>query len=165
MGFKVDYSQADNTRIMPGEYEVIVDSWEAKTSQNGNTRIVMDYLIRKDVQQPCVGLKIKFDNFTYVENCLWRFSAAAKAAGIPDGANFEGPEHWAKTMLNRCLRVEVGEREYNGEKYPEVRRFLASKYPLTQPVQQKQQDQGGVYMPQQNNTANFSLIDNDELPF
>ncbi|PFT66733.1 hypothetical protein COK81_34810, partial [Bacillus thuringiensis] len=80
--FTVDHSQAKGfDPIQPGEYEVIVINYDQTTSQNGNPRIIVDYEIRSDVDQPCQGQKILYDNFVVTENSMWRLQAASKAAG------------------------------------------------------------------------------------
>lgn len=127
MGFSVDYNNVGNAPVKPGEYEVYPSEFEIKRSQNtGNQMVVMNYLIRDDVDQPSQGSEIKFDNFVYTPNSYWRFNQAAKAAGVPDGTTFNGPEDWAKAMINRALRVDVGQRTYNGNIYPQVKGFKSS---------------------------------------
>jgi Protein of unknown function (DUF669) len=126
--FKVDHSKGEGFEpIKPGEYEVIVMNYEQKTAESGNNRVIVDYEIRSDVEQPCQGQKILFDNFTVTENAMWRFQQASKAAQFPDGMQFKSYKEWADAFLNKHLRVVVGEREYNGKKYPEVKGFKVSE--------------------------------------
>ncbi|MED2717350.1 DUF669 domain-containing protein, partial [Bacillus thuringiensis] len=61
------------------------------------------------------------------EKAMWRFQAASKAAQFPDGMQFSSYKEWADTFLNKPLRLVVGEREYNGKKYPEVKGFKVSE--------------------------------------
>ncbi|WP_337220571.1 DUF669 domain-containing protein, partial [Staphylococcus epidermidis] len=135
--FKVDHSKAgqDFEPIKPGEYEVTVINYEQTTSQNGNPRIVVDYEIRADVDQPCQGQKILYDNFTVTEKAMWRFQAASKAAGFPDGMEFDSYKAWAEAFLNKHLRLDVGEREYNGKKYPQVKGFKESQVDPPAPLE------------------------------
>ncbi|WP_437131848.1 DUF669 domain-containing protein [Bacillus atrophaeus] len=128
--FTVDHSKGEAFEtIKPGEYEVTVINYEAKTAASGNERLVVDYEIRSDVDQPCQGQKILFDNFTVSEKTLWRFQQASKAAGFPNGMKFKDHKEWADAFLNKTLRVVVGEREYNGKKYPEVKSLKPSEAP------------------------------------
>ncbi len=129
MAFKVDHSKGDGgfETVKPGEYEVTVINYELKTAASGNNRVIVDYEIRSDVDQPCQGQKILFDNFTVTEKAMWRFQQASKAAGFPDGIEFASFKEWADTFLNKHIRLSVGEREYNGKKYPEVKSFLPSQ--------------------------------------
>lgn len=130
MSFKVDHSQAAEFEVIkPGEYEVTVINYEQTTAQSGNPRVVVDYEIRSDVEQPCKGQKILFDNFTVTEKAMWRFQAASKAAGFPNGVSFSSFKEWADAFLNKNLRVVVGEREYNGKKYAQVNGFKVSEAP------------------------------------
>ncbi|QWG94663.1 DUF669 domain-containing protein [Bacillus toyonensis] len=126
--FKVDHSQATEIEVIkPGEYEVMVVNYELKKAESGNNRVIVDYEIRSDVDQPFQGQKILFDNFTVTENAMWRFQAASKAAQFPDGMQFGSYKEWADTFLNKSLRLVVGEREYNGKKYPQVNGFKVSE--------------------------------------
>jgi len=126
--FKVDHSQAVEFEVIkPGEYEVTVVNYELKQAESGNNRVIVDYEIRSDVDQPFQGQKILFDNFTVTDKAMWRFQAASKAAQFPDGMQFGSYKEWADTFLNKPLRLVVGEREYNGKKYPEVKGFKVSE--------------------------------------
>ncbi|MGG0785260.1 DUF669 domain-containing protein, partial [Bacillus glycinifermentans] len=54
--FTVDHSKGEAFEpIKPGEYEATVINFEAKTAASGNERLVVDYEIRSDVEQPCQG--------------------------------------------------------------------------------------------------------------
>lgn len=126
--FTVDHSKGDSFEpIKPGEYEATVINFEAKTAATGNERIVVDYEIRSDVEQPCQGQKILYDNFTVTEKAMWRFHQASKAAGFPNGMKFKDHIEWANAFLNKPVRLVVGEREHNGKKYPEVKGFKLSE--------------------------------------
>jgi Protein of unknown function (DUF669) len=126
--FKVNHAEAKEFDIVkPGEYELIVVNYELKTAASGNNRVIVDYEIRSDVDQPSQGQKILFDNFTVTEKAMWRFQAASKAAQFPDGMSFNSYKEWADTFLNKPLRLVVGEREHNGKKYPEVKAFKVSE--------------------------------------
>ncbi|PEK83555.1 MULTISPECIES: DUF669 domain-containing protein [Bacillus cereus group] len=123
--FKVDHSQVKEFEaIKPGEYEVTVVNYELKKAQSGNNRVVVDYEIRSDVEQPCQGQKILFDNFTVADNTMWRFQAASKAAQFPDGIQFGSFKEWADAFLNKHLRVSVA---LNNNGYPEVKSLKASQ--------------------------------------
>ncbi|MFE5798161.1 DUF669 domain-containing protein [Streptomyces sp. NPDC056503] len=127
--FTVDYDKAgqDFEPIKPGEYEVIVVNYEQKESSTKKKMVVVDYEIRSDVDQPCQGQKLLFDNFIVSDNTTWRFQAASKAAQFPNGVQFSSYKEWADTFMNKHLRLVVGEREYNGKTYPQVNGFKVSE--------------------------------------
>ncbi|MEJ9314796.1 DUF669 domain-containing protein [Priestia megaterium] len=126
--FKVDHSQANEFVVVePGEYEVTVINYELKKAESGNNRVVVDYEVRSDVDQAFQGQKLLYDNFTVTDKSMWRFQAASKAAQFPDGMQFNSYKEWADAFVNKSLRVIVGEREYNGKKYPEVKGFKVSE--------------------------------------
>lgn len=127
--FKVDHTKGESTfeQIKPGEYEATVVNYEQKTAASGKKMVVVDYEIRSDVEQPCQGQKILFDNFVVSENTEWRFQQASKAAQFPHGIEFSSYKDWADTFLNKPIRLIVGEREYNGKKYAEVKAFKVTE--------------------------------------
>ena len=151
--FKVDYKNVGGL-VEPGEYEVIPTAYDITTSQNGNQKVTFNYEIRSDVPQNCQGLEIKYDNFTVTDNAMWRFHAASKAAGIPDGTEFNSVKEWAEAFKGRPVRVTVGEREYNGNTYPQVNQF-------------KETETVGEPAMKDDPFANDKPIDisDDELPF
>lgn len=134
--FTVDHEKAGGFEpIKPGEYEAIVVNYELKTAASGNNQVVVDYEIRSDVDQPCQGQKILYDNFTVTEKAMWRFHAASKAAGFPSGMQFNSYKEWADTFLNKAVRLIVGEREYNGKTYPQVNGFKESEVSAPTPIE------------------------------
>lgn len=133
--FTVDHEQAKGFEpIKPGEYEVTVINYELKTAQSGNNQVVVDYEIRSDVDQPCQGQKILYDNFTVTDKAMWRFHSASKAAGFPSGKSFKNFKEWADAFLNQHIRVVVGEREHNGKKYAQVNGFKESQVKAPGPI-------------------------------
>ena len=128
--FKINHEEAGQgfELIAPGDYEVTVINYEMKqASGSGNNRITVDYEIRSDVNQPHQGQKILFDNFTITEKAMWRLQAISKAAKFPNGLSFNSYKEWADTLRGKNLIVTVGHREYNGNKYPEVKGFKESQ--------------------------------------
>lgn len=133
--FTVDHEQAKGFEpIKPGEYEVTVINYELKTAQSGNNQVVVDYEIRSDVDQPCQGQKILYDNFTVTDKAMWRFHSASKAAGFPTGKSFKSYKEWADAFLHSHILVVVGEREHNGKKYAQVNGFKESEVKAPGPI-------------------------------
>ncbi|WZY01562.1 DUF669 domain-containing protein [Bacillus sp. FSL W7-1360] len=122
---KMDYDKLD-VEIKNGEYEVFVQNYEQTTTSTGKKMIILDYEIRDDVDQECKGLKVRFDNFVVSDETEWRFLQVGKAANLPKDMQFETHEEWAKTMLNKCLRIQVGKREYQGREYATVEKYMKS---------------------------------------
>src|SRR5690606_19755081 len=103
-------------QITPGEYEVTVSNYDTKKVGEKNV-ITFDYEIRDDVDQPFQGQKIRFDDFFCTDAALWKIENASIAAGFTEQeAEFEKYTDWAKTFLNKKLRVVVKmEEAYNGK--------------------------------------------------
>ena len=120
----------DFEQIQPGEYEVRACNFEAK-ERGGKNVLSFDYEIRSDVDQPCKGQKIRFDDFFCTENALWKIENASIAAGFTEEeAEFEKYSQWANTFLNKNLRVEVElEPSFKdpNKKFPRVKRYLPSE--------------------------------------
>lgn len=113
-------------QVSPGEYEVRVSNFEAKTVGDKNV-ISVDYEIRGDVDQDFKGMKIRFDDFFCTERAQWKIENASIAARFTEQeAEFEKYSEWAKAFLNKNLRVEVKLREHNGKHYPQVVKYLPS---------------------------------------
>lgn len=129
MGFKINHEEAGNgfELIAKGDYEVTVINYEMKQANSGNNRITVDYEIRSDVPQSHQGQKVLYDNFTITPNAMWRLQAVAKAAGFPDGMEFDSYKAWADTLLNKNLIITIGHREHNGNTYPDVKGFKQSE--------------------------------------
>lgn len=153
MSFTVDYKNTGIEPIKPGEYEVYPIKYDIQAAQSGNMRVIVNYEVRSDVDQPGQGQEIKFDNFTVTENSMWRFNQASKAAGMPDGITFGTVEEWASAFMKRSVRVVVGEKTYDGKTFPEVKSFKESQHSTT-----KKQD------PFVDDGKPIDISDND-LPF
>ena len=128
-GFTVNHSEAkDMEFVKPGEYEVTpINFTTDKAKETGNGRIVFDYEIRSDVEQPFKGKKILFDNFTVSENSMWRIHQISKAAQLPDNKTYASFKEWANELINKPIRVVVADRTYNGKTYPEVKSFKVTE--------------------------------------
>ncbi|MDO7281764.1 DUF669 domain-containing protein [Shouchella clausii] len=125
---KVDYTKVSEfEEWKKGEYEVTVVGFEMTQAKTGSNMVVLTYEVRDDVDQPCKGQKINYDNFVVSDKSLWRFHALSKAVGVPEGTDFESFTEWAKTMQNKPVRVVVGLREQNGRNYPQVNGFKPSE--------------------------------------
>lgn len=125
-----DLDNNEFEQIQPGEYEVTACNFEAKVRGDKNI-ISFDYEIRADVDQPHKGQKILFDDFFCTEKALWKIENASIAAGFTEEeATFEKYGDWAKTFLNKNLRVEVElEPGYKDptKMFPRVKRYLPSE--------------------------------------
>lgn len=126
--FKINHEEAKSVFevVAPGEYEVTVTNYEMKTAASGKNMVVVEYEIRSDVNQPHQGQKIMYDNFVVSDNTMWRFQAISKAARFPDGLEFANYKEWAETLFGKTLVLVVGNREYNGKVFPEVKNFKES---------------------------------------
>lgn len=139
MAIKLNLNKESNKefeQITPGEYEVNVANFEPKKVGDKNV-ISVDYEIRGDVDQNFKGQKIRFDDFFCTEKALWKIENASIAAGFTEEeAEFEKYSDWAKTYLNKKLRIEVKlEKSNNGKEYPRVQRYLPTEVDGIGPIE------------------------------
>lgn len=128
MKMTVDYSKAGNGFVEAGEYEVVAGPYSVEKARSGNMMIQFNYQIREDVDQKCQGLEIKFDNFVWTQNSLWRLQSACKAAVVPEGVDINSPDDFGVALNGKSLRVVVEmEEQENGKSYPRVKRFKESE--------------------------------------
>lgn len=140
MGFRTNYDDVQDYSLIPvGEYEVIIQKIEERTTQKGATGLNMTLVIRNDVEQKCQNRTIF--------HTLWKrreptqadlqvqgygFSQVmqlAKSAGLTDGKEYESVYELCGDLVKRVIRVKVVHEEYNGKTSERVHYFNASKFP------------------------------------
>ncbi|MDE7365250.1 MAG: DUF669 domain-containing protein [Ruminococcus sp.] len=140
MGFKTNYDDVQDYSLIPvGEYEVIIQKIEERTTQNGATGLNMTLVIRNDVEQKCQN--------RCIFHTLWKrreptqadmqvqgygfnqIMQLAKAAGLTDGKEYENVYELCGDLVNRVIRVKVVHEEYNGKTNERVHYINASQFP------------------------------------
>lgn len=137
MAFGYDAEDAGSTPLKAGDYEVYPSSYVTKkTKQTNNDMAVINYRVRKDVEQPGKGQLIQFDNFVDSPKSRWRFNALTKATdAYEDHHDFGNMENWAKGMMGKPVMVRV---KLSEQGYAEVSSFAKSKsLPMTETPQVK----------------------------
>jgi len=122
---KVNHSEASEggKKIEPGTYQATITKTECKTSSTGNPMVVLDYTIRKDIEQPNGGAVVRYDNLPVTEKTMWRVQTYLKAAGVPDGMECDTIEEFASALKDRNVEIDVVDRESNnGKVYANVDR-------------------------------------------
>ena len=129
MSFKYNSKNTGNARIeKAGDYEVYPSKYASQlTREKHNPMIVMNYVVRSDVDQPAAGALIQFDNFVDSENSGWRFNALSKAtAAFQNDFDFGTMEGWAENMLGKPIKVRV---KLDDKGYAQVVSFKESDHP------------------------------------
>lgn len=186
MGFKSNWSEAaqPNSIKPEGDYECIITKVEERVNQNGKENLNISMVIRNDVEQ---GYKNG-----YIFNTIWKrrepteadlqvkgygygqIMALGKAAGLPDGKEYESLEQFCGELVNKPVRVTVKHGEWNGEKREEVRWLNPTKFPtIKHTFKQSQSSTAQTYaQPQQSYASaqprNQGFTDmplDDDLPF
>ena len=119
MGFKTNLSEATQGGLKPeGDYECIITAIEERTTRSGATGLNVTLVIRNDVQGQKYGNACLF--YT-----LWKrrepteldmqvngygfgqIMALGKAAGLPDGKDYESLKQYCEELINKCVRVTL----------------------------------------------------------
>lgn len=156
MGFTTDFSDVkEYQEFKEQDYEMIVfDAYEAE-NKNGKMRVVIDYVVRNDVQQEKQNAHLWDEQYKSTQTGKYHFGilmGKAKALGIPEGKNYDSFEQFLNDFKGRTAKVRVKLEEYNGEKYPKVRFTNPSDLQSCHHVWKEQTDAATV-------------IEEDDLPF
>lgn len=186
MGFKSNWSEAaqPNSIKPEGDYECIITKVEERVNQNGKENLNISMVIRNDVEQ---GYKNG-----YIFNTLWKrrepteadlqvkgygygqIMALGKAAGLPDGKEYESLEQFCGELINKPIRATIKHEEYNGKMQERVSWLNLTKYPTVKHIpKQATADKTATYaQPQQSYASaqptNQGFTDmpiDDDLPF
>ncbi|MGN0648465.1 MAG: DUF669 domain-containing protein [Oscillospiraceae bacterium] len=158
MAFGTNYSAAQQYDLIPqGSYEAVIVNAEVKQIPSGKWKVGFSLVIRNDVQQQCQNRYLFMDiwrkkepnaNDMQVDGFNFgQLMGVARAAGIPDGQSFESLGDFLRVLVNRCIRVTVTHREYNGtvsENIDQLRGLAVTKFPECRHVQ-KQKAQSPAY--------------------
>lgn len=191
MGFTNDYSKASQGGLKPeGDYEVLIVKAEEKQSKGGKLHLNLNLVIRNDVDQ-------SYQN-GYLFHTLWKrkeptaadlqvngygfgqVMALGKAAGLPNGKNYESLSDFLQELIGKPVRAHVVHDEYNGNKREAIAWFNPTDYPEVKHVMKKKPDvnpDGFAPAAQQTTYANIqaaqaaaaqefaSMPLDDDLPF
>lgn len=186
MGFKANWSEAaqSNSLKPEGDYECLIAKVEERVTKNGKENLNISMVIRNDVEQ-------NYKN-GYIFDTLWKkkeptnadlqvkgysygqIMALGKAAGLPDGKDYDSLEQFLEELIKKPVRVTIKHGEWNGEKREEVSWLNPTKFPTVKHTfKQSQSSTAQTYaQPQQSyapaQTANQGFVDmpiDDDLPF
>ncbi len=137
--FAVDHKAAESDILPKGEYECIIVSANQTVNHNGTPVIHIALKIRDDIENPGSGA-IFYDlwmrrNPTEADQACEGWSAKqiqklSKAAGLPNGKNYESIANWCEDLPCRAVRVTLGHGEWNGHINAEVKWVNETRFPL-----------------------------------
>lgn len=193
MGFKANQSEAtQQSSIKPeGDYECLIAKIsERKYTKNENGVDVekcclnIAMVIRNDIQQ-------NYKN-SYIFHTLWKrkepteadkqvngygfgqVMALGKAAGLPDGKEYDSLQQFCEELVSKPLRVTIKHEEYNGKTQERVSWLNPTKFPEVNHISKPKTVSNDTYAaPQQSfasstSTAQQGFTDmplDDDLPF
>ena len=167
MGFSNDHKQAaqsDYSLKSEGDYEVIIKSIEEKKFSTGTKGINLKLLIRNDVPNQKFGNGFLFHTFwkrkepTELDEQVNGYSYGqlmnlSKSANLPDGKSYDTLEEFFKDLIDKCIRVTVRHRAYNGKEQEEISWITETKFPECKHVYKDRTQNGGFA---QNNNQAFA---------
>ncbi len=186
MGFKSNWNEAAQGSSIKseGDYECLIAKVEERVTKNGKENLNISMVIRNDVEQ---GYKNG-----YIFNTLWKrkepteadlqvkgygygqIMALGKAAGLPDGKEYESLEQFCGELVNKPIRATIKHEEYKGKmqervswlnptKFPTIKHtFKQSQSSTAQTYAQPQQSYASA---QQTNQGFTDMPLDDDLPF
>lgn len=157
MGFTTDFSEVKEfSDFKEQDYEMIVfDAYEAE-NKNNKMRVVIDYVVRNDVQQEKQNAHLWDEQYKSSQTGKYHMGilmGKAKALGIPEGKHYDSFEAFLNDFKGRTAKIRVKLEEYNGDKYPKVRYTNPTDIPSCRHVWKEKT--GAV----------STTINEDELPF
>ncbi len=137
MGFKVDYSQAEQKRyVQDGDYEVIIRGASFNTiPTTGTEYISVKLTVRSDVAQPEQGEEIEFPLWkSRPENAkasdiegvpAWRIQQISKAVQLPENLELPTIDDWFVAIRDRAMRVTTKQDDKGRAKVQRVEESIA----------------------------------------
>lgn len=186
MGFKANQSEAvQGNSIKPeGDYECIIQNIEERTNKNNKTWLNIAMVIRNDIQQ-------NYKN-AYIFHTLWKrkepteadkqvngygfgqVMALGKAAGLPDGKEYDSLQQFCEELVSKPLRVTLKHEEYNGKTQERVSWLNPTKFPEVNHISKPKTVSNDTYANQNQSfasstsTAQQGFTDmplDDDIPF
>ena len=137
MGFKVDYSQAEQKHnVQDGEYEVVIRGASFNTiPTTGTEYISVKLTVRSDVAQPEQGEEIEFPLWkSRPENAkasdiegvpAWRIQQISKAVQLPENLELPTIDDWFVAIRDRAMRVTTKQDDKGRAKVQRVEESMA----------------------------------------
>lgn len=186
MGFKSNWNEAtQGSSIKPeGDYECLIAKVEERVTKNGKENLNISMVIRNDVEQNykngCIfdtlwkkkeptNADLQVKGYSYGQ-----IMALGKAAGLPDGKEYDSLEQFCGELVNKPMRVTIKHEEYNGKTQERVSWRNPTKYPTVKhiPKQTTTNTATAYAQPQQSYASaqptNQGFTDmpiDDDLPF
>lgn len=175
MAFTMDYSEVKEApSLLPkGDYEVIIRTAEEKKTSNGKEQISLNMVVRNDVDQKYQNKGVFFNTFKRAEPTeqdkqvqgysFKTIMRLAKMTGIPSGKAYNNVSEMLADMVNKCVRITVDHREYNGKTYEDVKYINETKFAECKHVYKDKSDNSSTAPAAQMEPINDVL--EEEIPF
>ncbi len=183
MAFRTDTSkeQEGNTLKPEGNYEVIIDAWQRRTTPNGAMSIGFTYVIRNDIEQGYKNGLIFHDVWKRKEPTpddleaegynFGQLMAIAKAAGLPANEEYESIDEFLNALVGKPVKVHLYHDPYNGKTYEKINKHFPTDVPEVKHKPKEKPNAAGYAAPSaaQFATASTTLSapdeGDDEYPF
>ncbi|MCQ2486105.1 MAG: DUF669 domain-containing protein [Clostridia bacterium] len=175
MAFTMDYSDVKEAPpLLPkGDYEVIIKTAEEKKTSSGKEQISLNMVVRNDVDQKYQNRGVFFNTFKRVEPTeqdkqvqgysFKTIMRLAKMTDIPSGKAYNNVSEMLADMVNKCVRITVDHREYNGKTYEDVKYINETKFAECKHVYKEKSDNNSAAPAAQMEPIND--VSEEEIPF
>lgn len=159
MAFTTDFSNIKEFSDFKEKfYEMIVYDAYEDVSQGGKKHIVIDYVVRNDIDQDKQNAHLWDRQYRMRDTGKYHVGilmSKVKALGIQEGKSYESIEDLLKDFIGRPAKIKIELQEYNGQKYPRAKYTNATDFPNVQ-HQWKDKPTFGI---------SADNLKEDELPF
>lgn len=152
--FKIDLSKASTgfTKLEEGTYEFVVEDFKVDFTQNGKEVLVMDLIVRSDVQQPHGGAKFTQNFWKRRDTNDFNYEylmMLAKVFGLQDGKEYTDINGFLHDFIGRGAKGRVQDRTYTNslgeeKKTQEIVFWEPTDFPQVNHVVRRPQQQGGA---------------------
>lgn len=124
---EIEYDGPDYILLKPGNYDFVVASIDRK-QYNGGSKIppCPQAVIHIEITDPETGAKVPCQsNLFLASNQMWSLSTFFESIGLKKKGE-KLKMDWSK-VVGRTGTVEIDNREYNGNTYNNVKKYVAPK--------------------------------------
>ena len=123
--FDFDSKKRDFSLIPDGIYDAQIEKIEERVSRSGNKYKHITFRLRGDnAEKQKVNGRLIWDNLVLLEQVEWKIQNLLYACGLPYEGSVTLSDDW-KELIGKTLKLGIGIREYQNQKYNDVKNFYA----------------------------------------
>ena len=123
--FDFDSKKRDFSLIPEGIYDAQIERIEERVSRSGNKyKHITFRLSGENAERQKVNGRLIWDNLVLLEQVEWKIQNLLYACGLPYEGSVTLSDDW-KELIGKTLKLGIGIREYQGQKFNDVKNFYA----------------------------------------